>query len=364
MTAWFPEPAQDTSVFEQARTRTDWITVSHSETARAMREFLNRNIAHLPEAFQPIIVRDLQSRWQTAYVELIVARMLQVLGATLEVERPIEGVPTRIDYVATFPDGMVAVEAMAPLFGAPLMELSRDRAPLLDIIRVAQPNGWGVQVTGLPRIGPQDSKAEFREAVREMLSGERPFNDDGPHDLVREISSGVIQLTVYRTDPDARDFGSVTRIHHGDSQERIRVAVNDDRKRRQARNAGIPALLAIGHPVGEGWTHLRDFDSALYGERIADPFTDEGNIFRPTGEFLKRIAKSPPYAGVLAFPHIGLDNADEPVLYHDPRSTSPLPAAFSSLEQRRFDRERHEISIERGKNPGAIKQLGFMQRLW
>jgi len=93
----------------------------------------------------------------------------------------------------------------------------------------------------------------------------------------------------------------------------------------------------------------------------ADPF-GVGAKFRPTGEFMRRRVNPPPFAGVLAFPHVGLDNADEPVLYHDPRSSDPLPVALSVLEQRRYDRDRRKIIVQEAKNPDVIKQLRFIPR--
>lgn len=358
---WFPEPAPDAPEPRQSKRPTDWIASSHRQHGRAMREFLNRNISLLPGTFQPVIFRELHSRWHSAYFELIVARTLQILGAALEVE-PLGKGTTLIDYVATFSDGEIAVEAMAPLFSVAEGIVSRDRMPLLDILRSLRPAGWYLHVFDLPNIGPQDSKIDFKKAAREMLAGELPDENGEWYNLEREMPSGIIHLAVMRDDSGNDTFISSMAQYYSDSEERIRIAVNDRRKRRQGRNAAIPALLAIGHPISNGWTHLRDFDAALYGERIVNVFADGQDIFRPTGEFLKRAINPPPYVGVLAFPHVGLDNADEPVLYHDPRSTSPLPQALSILQQRRFHPERQEIIIEKAKNLDIIKQLEFIPR--
>ncbi len=155
--------------------------------------------------------------------------------------------------------------------------------------------------------------------------------------------------------------GSVTYFSGNDSEDSIRRAVNGRRKRLQARNAGLPCLIAIGHPISSGWTRLDHFDRALYGEQFADPF-GVGATFRPTGEFLKRKDEPSPFVGVLAFPHVGLDNADEPVLYHEPRSGTPLPAALSVLEQRRYDPVNKEIIIELAKGSQIMPQVGSPER--
>src|SRR3954469_18463436 len=120
-----------------------------------------------------------------------------------------------------------------------------------------------------------------------MLAIPPPAKDEGQREVGREISTGFIHLMLVPAESGEAWFGSGMAWSGSDSEERIRIAVNDKRKRRQGRNAGLPTLLAIGH-IGTGYTDLYHFDWALYGVQVGDS-TDTGeDEFRPTGEFAKQ----------------------------------------------------------------------------
>ncbi|MHB8646824.1 MAG: hypothetical protein ACYDAR_13620, partial [Thermomicrobiales bacterium] len=108
-TPCFPEPqAPKRRGPKRSSTPPDWLRTRDDAFARAMRRYLNENIAQLPEAFQEKVCDDLKKRWDSAYFELIVARTLQLLGGTIEGE-PKSEAGTRIDYHAEFSDGVISV---------------------------------------------------------------------------------------------------------------------------------------------------------------------------------------------------------------------------------------------------------------
>lgn len=110
---WFPEPLNDDPTYARRGESTiDWLRRSTVARARDSRRFMNENVNALPAVWRPILVRDLETRWKSAFFELIVARTLQVLGASLVIE-PESLSTTRIDFRATFPEGTVNVEAVA-----------------------------------------------------------------------------------------------------------------------------------------------------------------------------------------------------------------------------------------------------------
>jgi hypothetical protein len=64
---------------------------------------LNETLHALPDEHQAAVYQALHDRWTSAFFELIAARTLQVLGASLEVE-PGGAEDIRIDFVASFPE--------------------------------------------------------------------------------------------------------------------------------------------------------------------------------------------------------------------------------------------------------------------
>ena len=166
---WFPEPPRaDDSWGRHGEALTSWAERSTLPRARATRRFLNENLLALPKEQQPGLYRALHDRWPSAFFELIAARTLQVLGASIEIE-PGGAEDIRIDLVASFPDSTVGVEAVAPAFNVEVGEQVKQRNPLLDIIEsLAPPDLWFL-VESLPELGPSDSKKPFKKAVERRL---------------------------------------------------------------------------------------------------------------------------------------------------------------------------------------------------
>lgn len=128
------------------------------------------------------------------------------------------------------------------------------------------------------------------------------------------------------------------------SQQRIRLAYRDWRKRRQAAGASAPAILAIDG--GLFGADQDDFGTALLGSTVDHLGFDHklaGQSFQAhTGEFLGDAAG--PWAGVLAFVEPGVFGAKEPVLYVSPHFTGHLPLAFLAVERRYLG----ELALDRG----------------
>jgi hypothetical protein len=118
------------------------------------------------------------------------------------------------------------------------------------------------------------------------------------------------------------------------SEQRIRLAFRDWRKRQQATGASDPAILAIDG--GIFGAHDHDFDSALLGSSVQHMGFDRevaGFSFDATKGEMSTDAASP-WAGVLAFLDAGVFSAREPILYISPHFRGRLPLAFLAVQRR------------------------------
>lgn len=116
MAVWFPEPAEeDDSIARHGEGPYSWLCRSTSAKARGCRRFLNENINHVPSDWRTKLQNDFRTReWDSVFFELIVARMLQLVGGSIEVEVPIAQTNKRPDFLVRFPDGVITVEATVP----------------------------------------------------------------------------------------------------------------------------------------------------------------------------------------------------------------------------------------------------------
>jgi hypothetical protein len=118
------------------------------------------------------------------------------------------------------------------------------------------------------------------------------------------------------------------------SEQRIRLAYTDWRKRKQAEGASDPAMLAIDG--GIFGAHDYDFDNALLGPDVQHMGLDRevaGLSHRAyNGEMLRDTAGT--WAAVLAFLEAGVFRAREPILYVSPHFEGHLPLAFLGVERR------------------------------
>lgn len=339
----------------------DWLARSTWSRASACRDFLNRNLAALPPNLQPVFSHALtrKSKWSSAFFELIVARFLQVIGASIEVEQ-INAEGKRPDFLAVSDETAFVVEAVSPVINASLGEEERRRIPLLDFIEANAPEGWYVSVRSLPRLGPNDSKRTFRTRVLKMLAAIPSGGDAYEIELAEELSEGIVRLHLWPAGTGMHRLASEPALATIDNTEqRIRYAVQ--RKRSQVRSSYAPVLLAI-NATGIG-SDIEDFDRALFG-RTYSRVDWQGNEvergFEPDGVFMNTGDDAPTYAGVLAFLKTGFFGVSDPILYLHPRFSGIIPQPLLQLEQRSYDGYTRTIKVTEAKETGTLTSLGFV----
>ena len=148
--SWLPEPeAKDVSV-KRDDSYMNWLRRNTSNNAKKSRAFLNHHIEELPiEWIDPKNPRRglkyaLEHRWASAFFELVCARVLQKLGASIEVEiekKTKDGMTTQSkpDFTATFPDCPVIVEARSTILDPDGRNTSKDQSDLIEILKAQIP---------------------------------------------------------------------------------------------------------------------------------------------------------------------------------------------------------------------------------
>lgn len=360
---WFPEPSfNDGTAANRGELTTDWLNRSTNSRAREVRRFLNENLNALPAEYRADLYRALHERWHSAFFELVVGRTLQILGASIEVE-PGEASDTKIDFAANFQDGTVAVEAVSPVFGSDVGQTVKRRNPLLDIVEAESPPDVWVMVSSLPDLGPQDSKKRFRSTVRKMLAGARDVGSY-PMEVAEELPEGRVSFTLVKKGAGVSPGRSVgmepALAAWDDTEQRVRRAVA--RKRRQGREAGQPALLAI-HATGISSSY-EEFDQALFGRDVATVDSSGrllGTRFEADGAFA-RGSGEPTWAAALAFLHVGLSGGPDPILYLHPRFRGRLPKALLDLERRSYDARGGKTIARKPSRTGVLSSMKFVSR--
>lgn len=351
---WFPEPFEpDDSWGREGEGVLPWLLRSTLPRARAAREFMNINLSALPRPLAEKLRRDLECRWQSAFFELIVARTLQSLGGAIKSE---EVTPSgrRPDFLAAFEDGTIVVEATAPLFEEEVQAEQRDHSPLKRILEGLVPTGWSIFINELPRIGPADSKKEFKAAAQELLKAPQEVECDELIERRAILSNGALEISLVRAKEGYPAIvGGPGYGTYSDSISRIKRAVQ--RKRQQVRTAQGAVFLAIN---ASGVTSsFEDYDRALFGENclvLGQPLRNE---FRATGAFAKQSDGPPTYAGVIGFTEVGFRCACDPVLWLHPRFTGSLPGQLLALESRVLDRA-SGIKVNPRRNGQVLEALG------
>jgi hypothetical protein len=300
----------------------------------------------------------LHSRWQSAFFELIVARMLQVLGASIGFE-PDGRDGSRIDFAARFTDLPINVEAVSPIVDGEAGEAVKLRTPLLDIVEPLVPEGWGAMVLNLPDLGPNDSKRRFRQEVTNVMAS-LPLSSTKPVELIADLPQGQIRLQLFQGEFGGRAILSEPPITSwNNSEQRIRCAAQ--RKKRQARAADGPALVAI-HAGGIS-SKFEDFDIALFGrtfERLDRQLEVIETGFQPSGLFAERRSEPPVLAGALAFVRVGFKRFPDPVLYLHPRFSGCFPDSLRMLERRYLDPAGEGIVTIPSRHPDFMAELMFV----
>lgn len=200
MTLWFPEPVvADATDGRDDETMAEWLDRSTVPRAVEARRFLNENLAALPEQEQPQFYKLFRERWKSTLFEIIVARTLQTIGSTLVIEpEGFEG--KRIDFMASFPDMVVAVEAKAPEMNRTVLQQNTENQPLVEIIKQLIPPRWWVAIARLPNIGARDSKRQFRQRIEAIFARLPPSGQDNETiEVYEELPTGLIMMWIAST---------------------------------------------------------------------------------------------------------------------------------------------------------------------
>ena len=172
----FSEPEiEDESVIDD-ETYMEWLNRNTSRRAKYSRALLNKNISKVPDEWKEKLIKDLSNRWSSAFFELIVARVIQVLGASITVEEIQSG--RNPDFIADFQNDKLTIEATSTITDANFREFTKLNEDLIRIIERATPENWSFIVHNLPKIGYSDSKKEFSKTVSEMMAS-LPEIDEG-----------------------------------------------------------------------------------------------------------------------------------------------------------------------------------------
>jgi len=334
---YFPEPTTpDESWQEWDETAFQWLTRSTQPRARAIREFLNVNLGYFSTKDAKSLAQRLNQDWQSFFFEIVVGRYLQVLGAEVEYE-PDGSNGTHVDYRATFPDGIVvSVECVSKRFNQEAQQTIERNGKLARMLADVGPTGWIIEFKRFPEANSADEFRPYVEHAKQFYSTLPEATADGRHvEFVWQGVSGQMEL-------EAIPFSKGTMANHlgpavtfmDNSIERLKYALKDRQKRKQARGAVPPVFLAIDCPFNG--PDAEDFDQALFGQTVDhrdfDSATSLGITFNPNGLLVtdKRI----PFAGVLAFLRLSMVGAADPVVYLNPYQRWKLPAALTSHETR------------------------------
>ena len=193
----FPEPETENPRFHNlGESYYTWLRESTHLAAQEARRFMNRQLALLPEWLHLRIGSDLPAKWRGAFFEMIVARLLQELGANLE--EPVPNAEGRLaDYVADFHGQRLTIEATA-IDTNPGLTADRDRDihqifPLFD--RLLPPT-WRVILHELPPLSPSDSKQGLKAVLERVLPSEPPQSEDDHRDVREDIPEGTLEFTL------------------------------------------------------------------------------------------------------------------------------------------------------------------------
>ena len=354
----FPDPeADDPTDPVEGESRVSWLGRSTTSWATQLRAFYNRNLAALPLPVAERLCRELQvDRSLAKHFELVVGRFLQVLGA-IELEYEIEGSEgSRVDWRAQFADGAVSVEATQPLVNAVVGETTRARRAAEAMAIREAPPGWLVWVRHVPAVGPNESLQPLRRVLRASYRSAPAATRGSKFTIDERIEEQRVQITLIGSrEPTApaRWGGGGAVAFRDDTSEVVAKAI--DGKRRQARGAARPVLIAL---CTNGWgvSEVEEFDGALLGRLN---WSDSGALrFDHIGAFRPVPAgKDPTFAGALIFANLGMLGGPDPILYLHPRFRGTLPAAITGLRQR-YARDDGIQEVD-GIRTGLVATLGW-----
>jgi hypothetical protein len=358
---YFPEPTSpDESWPGWDETAVEWFTRSTQPRAKAVREFLNRSLEHFPPKHARSLAKRLNQDWQSFFFEIVVGRYLQVLGAEVEPE-PRGSNGTHVDFRATFPGGIVvSVECVSKRFNLEAQKTIQRHGKMARMLDDVGPTNWAIEFHELPE---SDSPIEFQPYVRAARDWYKTLPkplEGGPRPTFGFEGGGGRMVL------EAIPFPEGTMPNHlgpgvawmDDSIQRLKDALIDSHKRKQARGAVPPVFLAIDCPFNG--PDAEDFDQALFGltvdHRGFDWRESVGTSFNPNG--LLVADRDIPFAGVLAFLKMSMVGAADPVIYLNPYQRWKLPTALACHERRVWT---SGIEKTLATREPVIGSIGFVQ---
>lgn len=204
MADWFPEPeTRDDTYGRVGEGTVSWLARSTVPRAVGYRTFLNRNLSMLPVGCRKDIYHRLRAErhHQDGFFELVVGRALQELGAEIECEPKDLPSGKRPDFVATFPDGTVYVEAVRPVMDRELGAVAGPEAPIAKLVEDSVPPGWAADIKALPRVRPDEPKRHIKAFLRREMDLPPPTHADEEVEIKGTFEQGEIRVVLF---PQAR----------------------------------------------------------------------------------------------------------------------------------------------------------------
>jgi hypothetical protein len=361
---WFPEPlVEDESFARKDEGWFDWVSRATSKKGKACRAFLNAQICKVPASWQSKLYQDFKTRvWDSVLFELIVARTMQILGASIEVEVPVAGTNKRPDFLAQFPDSLITVEATVPEINEPMNQQLARNEDLIEIIERLMPQDWSVRIWRLPRIGANDSKQALKKRMEEVLAQLPPAQNftDKSTEIDFELdfgNDGELFVTVVPQRNEKR-AATVRGVVSGvdNTEQRIRAAIR--RKKKQVKKTGTPVILAVRT---DAFGDMEDYDRALFGltfEHVDHTGKTIAAGFDPVGLLAKTRPERPTYAAVLAYTAAAIPRVNDPVLYIHQGFEGSLPRSLLKLEVRTL--QATGIHIETARMKKILEELNLV----
>lgn len=330
-----------------------WLSRSTHTRARDIRNFLNFNLSCLPVEIRGDFHQNLIVRWQSGFFELVIARLLQLLGGYFEVEA-INSEGRRSDFTALLKGKHYVIEAVAPEFNR---ETSREEAAHRELIRIIEkhvPAGWGLLLKSLPDFHPNQSKRPLKAALREMASIPCPGPSSDLLEICIDTPQGTVEGTLVPGEYGGNSIiGGPTYTSWDDSDARILNSLR--KKRAQTRSEPYPVIIAL-HASGLS-SSFENFDKVLFGHTVGHYGSgrEESVTFEADGLFARK-PENRSFAGVLAFTSVSPFGVAAPVLYLHPEVTGPLDG-FDVLEKRVLGP--HGILRIQASGPNPLRALRF-----
>jgi hypothetical protein len=369
--AWFPRPEKpDPTYAETGEGTVSWLRRSTLHLADNCREFLNRNLSALPESCREGIFNHLryEQHHRDGFFELFVARTLQELGADIECEpeNPIDR--TRVDFAATFPNGVGFVEAVSPVLDKELEAVLDREVPLTQLIKNSVPPGWAADVRELPNVGPDESKRHIKALLRREMNIPPPTRDDDEVDVRESFEKGDLRVILFPQSRHGLSAGTKIAMYNAvgycpNDQAVLCGAVK--RKYRQLSNLDGTSLVALN--MTSTTASREDLDRALFGTSVTqrDRYGNEVRRYRKRDGLFEGGAGEPTISSVLAFPEVGFLRCADPVLWVHPRFEGALPRALNDLETRNAPSApdaNPEVIVRPAKTTEVLRNLGFVEK--